>query len=52
MMAALADLPGCEARISILFEGVTQSWPLWGEKALAAAREMAATLPAGRGRAS
>ena len=39
--AGLAALPGREVDITLLFEGLTQSWPQHGDAAVASARRLA-----------
>ncbi|MFC3615200.1 TetR/AcrR family transcriptional regulator [Lutimaribacter marinistellae] len=42
--AAAAGLPGQEVAVMLLIEGLTQSWPLRGDDAVAAAQRMGACL--------
>ena len=42
--AKAADLPGREADLTVIFEGLTQSWPLLGESAVASAKRLSASL--------
>jgi AcrR family transcriptional regulator len=45
--AALASgLPGREAELTLILEGLTQSWPLQGQAAVASARRLSALLRA------
>ena len=43
-VARLAHLPGREADITLLLEGLTQSWPLDGEAAVTSAKRFAAVF--------
>ncbi|WP_375595754.1 TetR/AcrR family transcriptional regulator [Algihabitans albus] len=42
--AKAADLPGREADLTVIFEGLTQSWPLLGEFAVVSAKRLSAGL--------
>ncbi|MCE7029291.1 TetR/AcrR family transcriptional regulator [Jiella avicenniae] len=48
--AAAADLRGCEAELTLILEGLTQSWTLNGDEALRAAKRLGACLVAAKGR--
>ena len=42
--AAAAGMPGREIELTLIFEGLTQTFPLYGEAAVTRAKQLAATL--------